>query len=499
MSPARLSCLLAMLCWGAGAVSAAPLRAGVAKVDITHPEADAGSNPLFAKALVLSDGTTHAAVVSIDAVAIAEIGSIRDPYLETVRSRLEAELKIAPGNVLINASHCHGVVCKDVAERTIQAVRAAWQKLDPVKAGAGVGREDRIMVNRRLILKSGKQADVRHAYSMPPDDEVAAVGPVDPEIGVLRLDRLDGRPLALVYNFACHPIQGIPSGGNTADLTGFASTVIEENLGEGAIALFVQGCAGDINPALYKAVDRPRDAETFGNLLGLSALKAARAVESRENAALAVANEPLILPRADQGPRIASLEAEIDTLVDSLNGTTLNLKTFLPLYVKYRTSGDFPSYYPDAYLQDEKLGRGDWKKLDETNRKNMEAYIRNIRIMEELTRKQINLALLKRHQTRNAAAGKTIEVEVGGLRVGDFRLITFPGELTVQIGLNIKSAAPNETTFVAGYTNGYIYYAPTEQQLLNIGGAQEDSDCLLAPGWQALFEERAAKILEEMR
>ena len=29
-------------------------------------------------------------------------------------------------------------------------------------------------------------------------------------------------------------------------------------------------------------------------------------------------------------------------------------------------------------------------------------------------------------------------------------------------------------TFVAGYTNGYIYYAPTAEQLLNPGAAQED-------------------------
>ena len=55
-------------------------------------------------------------------------------------------------------------------------------------------------------------------------------------------------------------------------------------------------------------------------------------------------------------------------------------------------------------------------------------------------------------------------------------LVTFPGELTVQIGLNIKQAAPHKPTFVAGYTNGYIYYAPTKEQLQNVGGAQEDSE-----------------------
>ena len=74
-------------------------------------------------------------------------------------------------------------------------------------------------------------------------------------------------------------------------------------------------------------------------------------------------------------------------------------------------------------------------------------------------------------------------------------LVTFPGELTVQIGLNIKRASPHELTFVAGYTNGYIYYAPTAEQLANPGAAQEDCDCLLAPAWQEIFERKVAEML----
>ena len=46
--------------------------------------------------------------------------------------------------------------------------------------------------------------------------------------------------------------------------------------------------------------------------------------------------------------------------------------------------------------------------------------------------------------------------------------------------------------------NGYIYYAPTAEQLLNVGGAQEDSDCILAPEWQALFEAKASEILNRL-
>jgi len=484
----------------AGPIAAQELLAGAAKVDITHPDKPANS-PLFVKALALSDVASRvsAILVTVDAVAIAEIGSIKDSYLANVRRRLNEAIGIDPKSIVVNASHCHGIVCPDVEDRTVEAVRKAWENRVPVHAGAGVGQENRIMVNRRLTLKDGREADVRHAYAMPPDDQVAAVGPIDPEIGILRLDRAeDGTPLALVYNFAVHPIQGVPGGVNTADLTGFASQVIEDNLGHGAIVLFVQGCAGDINPVNYKTVNRPRDAEPLGNRLGLSTLKAARKIEPRSGASLAFLNETVEVPRADLAQRIASMETEVDELLDSLKGTSLNLKTFLPLYVKYHLSGETPSAYAHRYLQDEKLGREDWDALDAENRKNMEAYVRNIETMEELTRKQINLALLERHQKRNTAAGmKPLAVEVAGLRVGDFRLVTFPAEVTVPIGLNIKKASPHELTFVAGYTNGYLYYSPTAEQLLNRGGAQEDSDCLLAPDWQALFEKTAAEILRE--
>lgn len=482
------------------AEGADPLLAGVGKVDITNREAGPVNDPLFARALVLKQGDTACVLVSLDVVSVGEIGYVKNDYLGNVRAAVTRELGIPGKQLIVNASHCHGVPCVDIELRTVQAIKQAWANVVPVVAGVGTGFEDRVMENRRLKLKSGREADVRHAYSLPPDEEVAEVGPVDPEIGVLRLDRLDGQTLAVVYNFACHPIQGVPSRGNTADMTGFSSRAIEDNLDPGAVALFVQGCGGDINPVTYKDTSTPRDAETLGNLLGLSTLRAVRQIKTEPAPRLTVVNESLTLPRADLAPRIAALEERRDTLVRSLGGTSLNLKTFLPLVVKYNLAEEFPSYYSHRYLHEKSRGRDGLAQLDAENRRNMEAYIRNIYTMEELTRVQTNLALLKKHQLQNVEAGsRTIDVEVAAIRVGPFVLVTFPGELTVQIGLNIKQKSPFPSTFVAGYTNGYIYYTPTAEQLKNVGGAQEDSDCILAPEWQELFEARVAKILAGLK
>ncbi|MFM7925627.1 MAG: hypothetical protein ACKPJJ_35860, partial [Planctomycetaceae bacterium] len=229
------------------------LLAGTGRAEISEKSVPQ-NDPLYVKALVLKQGDQTAVLITLDAVSIGGIGHVPDTWLPAVRQTLQQTLGIPPQSIFANASHCHGVVCRDVLERTVEAVTAAWKGLQPVQAGAGVGQEVRIMENRRLQLADGSEADVRRAYSMPWDDEVTGIGPVDPEIGLLQLNRLDGTPLAVVYNFACHPIHGVPAGVSTADFPGYASAVIEETLGHGVLAFFVQGCAGDINPATYKDV-----------------------------------------------------------------------------------------------------------------------------------------------------------------------------------------------------------------------------------------------------
>ena len=499
----NLRCLFIACCLlvPTAALPAAGLLAGVGKVEITDRAAGPVNDPCFARALVLQQEKTTTVLITVDAVAIGEIGRIGNGFLATVRSQLEKELGIAPAGVIINASHCHGVVRGDTAPLVVEVVREAMKNLVPVKAGAGAAQEARISENRRIKLKDGSEVDMRRAYSMPRDEDVASVGPIDPQVGLLRLDRADGSPLAVVYNFACHPIMNPPSKGNSADYAGYASKVIEEALGGGAVALFVQGCGGDINPIRYKEVSRPPDAETLGTLLGSTVLAAARQIESKAEVALKNSSTTISLPRAaDYEKRIASIEAERDRLVAALKPTNINFKTFLPLLLQQKLSPDFPSHYSQSYLRDQALGDDGISKLDGDNKVSVDAYLQNIQIMEQLTRLNTNLALLQRHlkQTQEAAT-PTLDVEVCGLAVGDFKLVTFPGELTVQVGLNIKKAINDPHAFVAGYTNGYIYYTPTAAQRMNTGYAQEDCDTLVAPEWQKIFETKALEVLRELR
>lgn len=480
------------------AVCAVELRAGVARVEITDRTAGPVNDPSFVKALVLRSGATTAVLITVDAVAIGEIGRIPRDFLAKVRARLHTELGISPESVIVNASHCHSIPRPDTDALTVQAVKDAWQNVGPVKVGAGVAHEDRISENRRVKMKDGSEVDLRRAYAMPRDEDVASVGPIDPQVGVLRLDRADGRPLAVLYHFACHPIMNPPHKGNSADFPGFASRAIED--ATGVIAFFVQGCAGDINPVRYKEVNRPPDAEPLGNLLGLTVVRAARGIATKADATLAVSSETIAIPRgADFAKRIAAIEAEQAKLIASLRPTNLNFRSFLPLLLQHRLWPESPSHYAPSYLHDRALGRDPLAKLDADNRAAIDAYLQNLATMEQLTRLNANLALLKKHRAQTEAAGSpTLDVEVCGLRVGDFKLVTFPGEVTVQVGLDIKRAANDPHAHVSGYTNGYIYYTPTAQQRLNPGYAQEDCDTLVAPEWQQRFEAKALEILKKL-
>lgn len=471
----------------------AEILVGVAKVDITDRTGPV-NDPCYAKALVMKSGATTAVLVTVDAVAIGGIGRIGNGFLAKVRGELERELGIPPANVVVNASHCHGIVRNDLQKLVVQAVKDAAKNLVPVKASAGNGSESRISENRRMFLKDGTQIDMRRAYSMPRDEDVVSTGPIDPQIGLLRLDRADGTPLAVVYQFACHPIMNPPSKGCSADYPGFASKVIEE--ATGAMAFFIQGCGGDINPVHYKEVSRPADAEPLGTMLGASVLAALHRMEPQNDATLKVSREVIELPRAvDYEKRISSIDEEQKALVAALTTTNINFKTFLPLLLQHSIYPDMPSHYAQGYIDHAKP----LQQLDADNKALVEAYLRNLTIMEKLTRLNANRALLKRHLTETQAAkGAALDAEVCGLRVGQFKLVTFPGEITVRVGLNIKKAAQDVNAHVSGYTNGYIWYTATEQQRRNPGYAQEDCDVIVAPEWQKLFETKAVEVLRQL-
>lgn len=487
---------------GISATEAASLRGGVATRNITRdPAVEVVHDPLYAKVLVVDDGSTKAVIICVD------LGQASQTLVSEVRRRVQDELGIDESSVLVNASHNHhtqGQIAKDLVERIVQTVKQAAHTMAPVRIGVGVGREDRITMNRRLRLKDGKDWTIRRANPSPLDSEVVALGPVDPEIGILRLDTAAGRPLAVLYNFAGHAYGGVPNGGVTADFPGFASAVIEQAM-DGAVALFLQGAAGDITPIRYKDVDAPPPTEQLGTMLGLSTLRAANTVRMKDQGIVKVATETVEFPRrTDIETRIKSLEAQQEEILQFFTGigcgthgagTSLNFKTFLPLYMKHALDPSHPSYSSYLYKHEEMAGRDDLQRLDAENKRRVEKYLQCIYKMEKLIRIRSNLQILKQ-RLANAASGP-LDAEIQGVRIGDFVLITFPGELFAEVGLRIKKQSPFEYTFVAAYSNGSVGYAPTADAYER--EAYEDTLAVLAPQWQEIYETKALEIINRLQ
>lgn len=482
-------------------ISVASIRAGVSKINITKDNpTELVNDPLYAKALVLDDGKTKIVIITMDIIEISFTS------LQEIRTRVQKELKINGDRVIINVSHNHWVndqLSEDYLDRTFKAVKEASQNMVPARIGAGAGIEKRITMNRRLILTNGKEWTVRRATPEPEDDNVKEIAePFDPEIGILRIDKADGKPLAVLYTFAGHNYTGVPNRGTTAGFPGFASKVIEENLGNGVIALFMQGAAGDVTPILYKDVNTPKQDEMNGTLLGLSTLKAFRDISVRKDAGISFIREEFILPaRTDIPRRIDSLEAKRSLILDYFKGqgcgahgagTKLNFKSFVPLYIKYMISPQYPSDYSYRYMQEEKIGIDNLMIMDQDNKRDIEKYLGNIYKMEELIVTEANLGFLKNFNPKNP-----IRAETMCLKIGDFVLITFSGELFSKVGINIKSASPYDNTFISGYTNGSVGYAPTADAY--DGDAYEVSLSVLAPEWQKIFEEKVTEIINKLK
>jgi neutral ceramidase len=77
-------------------------------------------------------------------------------------------------------------------------------------------------------------------------------GPVDHDVDVIRLDTANGGATkAVLVHYACHPVVTADRRVGP-DFPGAVRTQLSRRLGNGAVIAFLQGCCGDINPALVR-------------------------------------------------------------------------------------------------------------------------------------------------------------------------------------------------------------------------------------------------------
>ena len=167
----------------------------------------------------------------------------------------------------------------------VAIVQEAKEQAQPVSLRAGRAPAQ-VGFNRRLINK-----ETGHAFM-----GVNREGPVVPWVNVLVADsKKTGKPIAVLFEHAAHPVI-VPATSKltSADYPGAAVKRIREELGEDVIALFGQGCGGNING--YPLRSTHENADRQGRKLGEAVLQAMKESSPIKSQTLSIKSARSMLP-----------------------------------------------------------------------------------------------------------------------------------------------------------------------------------------------------------
>lgn len=274
------------------------LQAGIAKIDITPTEnlymggydemgrpgpSDGVYGKIYIRALAFDDQVRR--VVFIE----ADIVDLPDEDFSTVRKLISAQTGIPFENIMLGCVHNHAAPypdeknknsdwSKQLNGRFVSVVKAAIADLEPVKIGGGTGRSN-IAMNRRKKMNdtttylsfdenNASQSNGKYKTNNPVKvremDGVCRLGnnpggSIDDEIGIMRIDRISGKPKAVFVNYACHGTSlGCRNNKISPEWNGHMLEYLEREI-PGVTGIFAQGAAGDINPRIVGGLDGYKD------------------------------------------------------------------------------------------------------------------------------------------------------------------------------------------------------------------------------------------------
>jgi neutral ceramidase len=430
-----------------GLAGAGTLRAGVAKVDITPPpglpmygymdrtQLSTGAlDPLYARILVLEVEGKRLALITLD------LGRTFGP---ASLARLRGQLAKTSGisYLLITASHTHAgpnILDEYSAQRTpdwettdldsiASAVEEARQREVEARIGTGQGLVY-IGYNRRHVKPDGT---VTMLWQNP---DKTPTSPIDPTVSVLRVDAADRKPLAILVNYACHPVVfGSDNLQYSADYVGVMAARVEQSVSQAAggtpLCFFLQGGDGDINPyyattPLAQQAIQKRD--WTGEQLGLEAARVAKQIrtESVPNTSMQFAEDSITFP--------IRWDAK-----------------------KFR-QGLLSKFGPAVYADHADL------------------------LNHDPPRQDLPLTVTTLLLNKNIA------------------FMSMPGEPFVDFQMNWRDRCPAPHTFFVGYANGYYDYFPTLRAAAEGGYGAGDSDTYIAVGAGERMVDQALVRIYEM-
>jgi neutral ceramidase len=259
------------------------LKAGTAKVNITPKTNEPLHDSLYARSLVLDLNGERLAFVSVD------LGIYTSENLEKI-----CKEKYGISQLMLCSSHTHSGP-KDsksayIEDQIIKSVDLAIRNMFPAKICAGRSSFPQLGFNRLIV-----RADGHSRESWFPDDHYASenperipFGPVDPEVGVIKIEDMKGEARVIMMNYACHADIVCFNYAISGDYPGVACRKVEEAYGRKVNCLFVQGAGGNIESLIISSRRTgPDDSfqtdyntiERVGGLLAYETVKLARSLK----------------------------------------------------------------------------------------------------------------------------------------------------------------------------------------------------------------------------
>ena len=303
-------------------LSEGAFRASCVKVDITPDQpswihtfgkrlSTGVLHPIHHRVVAMDDGETQFFIASTEIIGFSAA------YYDDFCERLEAETGIKKEQFWWTVTHTHAApspepslgisralkpekdfsgenpeFSKNLQDQLIQAIKDARNQLEPAELGIGFAKSW-ANVNRRSVDVGGK---INLGKNL--------LGPVERTVNLIRLQRPNGSPIALIGNYPIHGTvlgyyanYGVGNEKISGDLHGVVAEYVEEKAG--APLLFIGGAAGNVAPIYTSAIDERRGRlSEFKVSIGDKMLEANESIQSTSDEVTLTIGEKLIVETA---------------------------------------------------------------------------------------------------------------------------------------------------------------------------------------------------------
>ena len=409
---------------------------------------------LFASAMCVDDGQTPLLIVSCDVLMI-----MNDKCSSICKKASEAT-GVPANNIMVCATHTHGgpytvdvfgssadpEYLDQLESGIVESLQQAFQARKDSRLTISDGRLQGWAFNRRFLMSDGTVQT--HPLKCDPHI-VKAEGPDSTHLFVFSAEDTAGKLMGMAINFGCHSTVMERSNEQiSSDWPGKMSAFVANELGNGAVSLFLQGCCGNI--CQVNSLD---DSETevgvqwcskMGQAIGQKALNMSKSQAVEAKGPIRILTKTVEIARRSIDPDLLEWAKKHKEIPSEI-----------PLLDNYGSVRYDEIQTPQMSL----------KQLFETPFwANM--YVNEIKTLHKLRSEQPKMPL-------------TLKV----IAQDNWAMIALPAEMFVEWGELICQESPFEYTCVVELANGWNGYIPTKEAFLRKGGyeTKEVTSTMLIP------------------